>query len=230
MAGAGGLSISESHKVLLLGASGLTGGHCLDLLLNEARVAQLTTLARRPLAKQHAKLVQRPFQQQLSEQQDAFVGVDVVICCLGTTIKKAGSKAAFKQVDFDLCLEAARLAKQQQVARFVIISAVNADANGMGFYARTKGELETALRALDLLQLVIAKPSLLLGERDESRPMETLGQVLLKPLVPVLAKLSPASTPISGQQLARALVAVALQESCPPVLVLRYPELVQLAR
>lgn len=226
--------MSVQKTVLLLGASGLTGGHCLDLLLADERVAEVRVLTRRPLGRAvdpaSARLVESCFERNLAEQVDAFAGVDVVICCLGTTIRKAGSQTAFRRVDFELCLEAAQLAKQQGVTAFAIISAVNANSRGISFYARTKGELEDALQALGLPQLILAKPSLLLGERDDRRPLETFAQLLSKPLAPLLAKLSPASTPMSARQLAQALVNVSLQPQADAVLVLRYPELVRLAR
>lgn len=220
--------MTQKTRVLLLGASGLTGQHCLQRLLADERVGKLTVLLRRPQPIEHAKLEQRLFEETFAEQADSFAA-ERVICCLGTTLKKAGSKSAFRRVDYDLCLEAAQLAAQQGAEVFTLISAVNANARGLSFYARTKGELEQALRRLPLKRLVIAQPSLLLGSRDEARFFEGMGQALAQPLVPLLRRVSPANTPISAEQLARALVNVSLQPPEEGVLVLRYPQLVAYA-
>lgn len=218
----------NGKRALLLGATGLTGGHCLKLLLADPAFTEVRVLTRRPLGLQHAKLREFFFDGDLHDQLDTFA-VDVVFCCLGTTLKKAGSRESFRKVDFTLCVMAASLARRAGVSTFVAISAVNANPRALGFYARTKGEMEEALRTLGFPHLIFARPSLLLGERSEARLLEGLGQRLSAPLVPLLGRLGSASTPISAGRLARALVNASLQPQAAPVLVLRYPELVQLA-
>jgi uncharacterized protein YbjT (DUF2867 family) len=217
-------------RVLLLGATGLTGQHCLSLLLSDERVNEVYVLTRRALNLSHAKLKEYQWTDDLSAMSADVFSVDRVICCLGTTLKKAGSREAFRRIDFTLCAEAARLAKAAGVQVFSIVSAVNADPRGVSYYARVKGELEAALDQLGFPHLILAKPSLLLGERDESRPLETLGQRLLQPLIPVVRKLSPASTPISARLLAQALVNATLQHQTKARLVLRYPELIHFSQ
>nr|MBP9081422.1 NAD(P)H-binding protein [Flavobacteriales bacterium] len=129
-----------STTILLAGATGLVGSAVLPLLLADARVGKVVALVRRPLSTEHIKLEQWVGQ----DLQDALkpTPVDAVICCLGTTIKKAGSQAAFIAVDRTLPLGIARWAKAQAVPTFCIISAIGADAGSRIFYSRVKGEVE----------------------------------------------------------------------------------------
>lgn len=216
------------YKVLLLGASGLTGRYCLNLLLSDSRVAAVKSLGRRTLDLQHQKLSQFTFDQLSESEADAF-NVDAVICCLGTTIKKAGSPAAFKAIDYDLVVEMAAKAAKQGVKTFAVVSAINAKANSASFYARIKGQMENTLKELPFNRLVLARPSLLLGQRSEKRLLEDIGQLSAKPLVPLMSRFKLASTPIQAEQLAKALVNAALQQDKEGVLVLRYADLIQYA-
>lgn len=112
--------------------------------------------------------------------------VDRVYCALGTTIRKAGSQAAFRQVDFDYALALARWARQQGCGDFRLVSSVGADKNSSNFYLRVKGEIEEALAGEGFRQLHIFRPGVLLGDRQESRPGESIGKalsVLLGPLM-----------------------------------------------
>jgi uncharacterized protein YbjT (DUF2867 family) len=114
--------------------------------------------------------------------------VDTVYCCLGTTQKKAGSKAAFKQIDHDLVLTLAHYAKQQGCRHFLLISALGADANSSNFYSRVKGEVEQALNKIGFEQFSVFRPSLLAGDRVEHRLGEQIGLQLantFKPLIPL---------------------------------------------
>jgi uncharacterized protein YbjT (DUF2867 family) len=105
-----------------------------------------------------------------------------VFCCLGTTIRAAGSEEGFRKVDVDYVLALARVAQAAQAQRFIVLSAVGADAHSKNFYLRTKGEMEEALVKMNLTALDILQPSVLLGWRGELRPLE-LAATLLMPLV-----------------------------------------------
>ena len=142
-----------SKTILLAGATGLVGSACLPLLLADDRVSNVIALVRRPLATEHDKLEQWVGQ----DLQDALkpTQVDAVVCCLGTTIKKAGSQAAFIAVDKVLPLGIARWAKAQAVPTFCIISAVGADENSRIFYSRVKGEVEQELEAMNFKSLAL---------------------------------------------------------------------------
>lgn len=215
-----------TQTVLLLGASGLTGGHCLNALLANERVTSVNVLGRRPLDRAHHKLKQFTFDQ-LAQSGEAIFAVDAVICCLGTTIKKAGSRQAFKAIDHDLCVDMANRAASAGVKTFAVVSALNAKADSLSFYARIKGQMEAALKALPFKRLIIAQPSLLLGERDEKRLFEDVGQWSARPLVPLMGRFKLASTPVQASLLATALVAATLQQDKEGVQVLRYADFCQ---
>lgn len=164
------------QRILLAGATGLTGEHLLDRLLNEPTVARVLAPSRRPLAA-HPHL-ENPVGDLAALLPQLSGNVDIAFCCLGTTIKQAGSEAAFRAVDHDLVLAFAERARALGARHLLVISALGADAHSPVFYNRVKGELEAALQAQDWPQLTIVRPSLLLGARREFR----LGERLLAPL------------------------------------------------
>jgi len=128
-------------------------------------------------------------------------------CCLGTTIKAAGSEAAFRAVDHDAVLAFARAAVAAGVTRFGVVSALGADARSRNFYSRTKGEMESALPAIGFRQVVIARPSLLAGDRASLGQPARAGEALALAVARPLARLIPkAWRPIDAATVARALV------------------------
>lgn len=171
--------------ILILGATGLTGGHLTRLALQHEAVATVTVLARKPFALKHPKLNVIITDFEYLADDESHFRVDMVFCCLGTTIKKAGSQEAFKKVDFYYPLESAQLAKRQG-AGFSVITALGADAKSPFFYNRTKGELEDELKSLGLHTLHIHRPAGIEGERDEERPLEKITNATLNLLRPVL--------------------------------------------
>ena len=191
------------QHILLAGATGLTGEHLLDRLLNEPTVTRVLAPSRRPLA-EHPHLenpVGDPaiFLPQLSGR------VDLAICCLGTTIKLAGSEEAFRAVDHDMVVAFGKRAREMGARHLIVVSAIDADPKSKVFYSRVKGEMEQSLRAQNWPQLTIARPSLLLGERIEPRLAEQLAAPLSK-LIPGKYR------GIEACQLARALWRLALEE------------------
>jgi uncharacterized protein YbjT (DUF2867 family) len=191
------------QHILIAGATGLTGEHLLDRLLSEPTVARVLAPTRRPLAA-HPHLENpvgdlQTLLPQLSGQ------VDTAFCCLGSTIKQAGSQEAFRAVDHDLVLAFARRARELGARHLVVISALGANPGSKVFYNRVKGETEEALKAMDWPQLTIARPSLLLGARHEFR----LGERLAAPL---LRWLPGKYRGIDACALARALWRLALEE------------------
>jgi uncharacterized protein YbjT (DUF2867 family) len=155
--------------VLLAGASGLVGREILQGLLADDSVAAIHSLGRRELPLQHPKLTQHRVDFKalpaLPRVSDAFIA-------LGTTIKVAGSQAAFRAIDFDAVVAVAKAAKAAGATRLGVVSAMGASRGSPIFYNRIKGEMEQALSALGLQALVIARPSFLAGDR------EALGQPL----------------------------------------------------
>lgn len=171
----------SSRTAVIAGASGLVGGHLLRLLLDDPETARVVALVRRPLGVTNAKLDEVVADFERLDAVEARLAAAVAFCCLGTTIKAAGSEAAFRKVDHDYPLAFARAALAAGAKRFVIVTAVGADAKSGIFYNRVKGELEDALRALAFPNgIVIAHPSMLLGARAESRAAESIGKAVMR--------------------------------------------------
>lgn len=170
-----------TRTALLLGATGLVGGHLLRFLLQDSDTTKVTVLTRKPLGVESPKLVEQIVDFDRPESYRAHVAADDVFCCLGTTIKTAGSQEAFRKVDLDYPLTAARQAAEAGAGQFLIVTAVGANAKSRIFYNRVKGELEDALRTLPFPRgLKIFHPSALLGDRHESRPAERIGVAIAR--------------------------------------------------
>ncbi|MEY4767332.1 MAG: hypothetical protein RI907_4005 [Pseudomonadota bacterium] len=200
---------TRPRTALLAGATGLVGSHILQALLADANVAQVVVLARRPLTLSHPKLLVTVV---AFDRLPALPPVDEAYLALGTTIKVAGSQAAFKAVDVDANLAVARAAVAAGARRVGVVSAVGASAGSGVFYNRMKGELEDALKALPLQALVIAQPSLLLGDRSTLAQPARLGERLAMPLMRLVAPLLPGIyRPVQAQAVAQALVATVPQ-------------------
>jgi len=174
--------MTESKVALLAGATGLVGTTLLDILLESDDFSRVVAVTRRPLAREHPRLANRTVQFDKLASQFAGFSCHSVFCCLGTTIRAAGSEEGFRKVDVDYVLALARVAQAAQAQRFIVLSSVGADAHSKNFYLRTKGEMEEALVKMNLTALDILQPSVLLGWRGELRPLE-LAATLLMPLV-----------------------------------------------
>lgn len=156
----------NKKKALVLGATGLVGKEVIQLLLDHPDYESVTVLARRPLEIQHKKLDLHIIQfEHLGAYQDLFQ-VNEVFCCLGTTIKKVKTKADFRRVDYFYPLTAGKLAKEQGVEQFLIITAMGSNPKSPFFYSRVKGDVEESLKILQFPTLHILRPSLLLGKRS----------------------------------------------------------------
>lgn len=129
----------NDRTALLLGATGLVGGHCLNFLLNDESYGRVSVLGRRPLEREHPKLEQHLVDFDRLENSAELIQAQDVFCCLGTTIKKAGSQEAFRRVDFEYPLQSARVAARQGAERFLIVTAIGADPGSRIFYNRVKG-------------------------------------------------------------------------------------------
>jgi uncharacterized protein YbjT (DUF2867 family) len=177
---------------LVLGSTGLVGKALVERLCADARYKTVTCLVRKPLANdffgvQSEKIEPIVVDFQNLEDYQGYFGATHIYVCLGTTIKKAGSKAAFRKIDFEYVHVAAQLARAQRAVSFVWISSVGANAKSGSFYLRVKGEVENAIFAMSGLDHATAvRPSLLLGERNETRSGEKLGAVLGQFISPIL--------------------------------------------
>jgi uncharacterized protein YbjT (DUF2867 family) len=176
----------DARIALLAGASGLTGGHALEALLGAPEISRVLAVSRRPLGREHPHLANRIVQFERLEAQLKGASCDVALCCLGTTRRRAGSPQAFRAVDVDCVLSFARAAQAAGARRFVVMSSVGANPESRNFYLRTKGEMEQQAAALGFESLDILQPSLLLGWRGETRPLELAATALMPLLNPFL--------------------------------------------
>ncbi len=193
--------------LLLLGATGLVGRHVLELALADPRVAHVAAPTRRPLPA-HPRLA-NPTAQELERlvTEPSLWPADAVVCALGTTLKQAGSREAFRRVDHDLPLAFARAARERGTGTFALVSSIGASARSPFFYTRVKGELEEALGALAFPSLYVARPNFIEGDRPESRPLEAVSRRVLHALAPVLPRSARANP---AEHIAKALLEAAV--------------------
>jgi len=200
------MSTGQMKVALLAGASGLTGGYVLDALLGAADFSRVIAVTRRPLAREHARLANRIVQFERLEAQLQGVACDVALCCLGTTIARAGSRENFREVDVEYVVAFARAALAARAQRFVVVSSAGADSGSRNFYLRSKGEMEEGLAALGFAALDILQPGLLLGWRHEMRPLELAAMAFMPLLNPLLVGRRAAFRGISARRVAAAVV------------------------
>lgn len=164
---------SEKRSALVIGATGLVGAKVVAKLLSSDKYAHVKVLVRKPSMSSHSKLETIIFD--FVHPDATLIRADDVFCCLGTTMKKAGSKEAFYKVDFTYPYEIAKIALTNGAKRFAIITAMGADRNSLFYYNQVKGEIEESLRNMGYETLLIFRPSLLVGERSEARFGEKAG-------------------------------------------------------
>ncbi|WP_066098420.1 NAD(P)H-binding protein [Xanthomonas massiliensis] len=175
-------------KVMLLGATGLVGSHVLRQLLDDPRCTQVVAPVRHALAQAEAKLLAPVVDFEALPAEAAWWAVDAVVCALGTTRAKAGSRAAFRHVDHDYPLACAQIALRHGARIFALNSAKGADTQSRFFYSRVKGELERDLCLLGFPSLTLVRPGLIGGERHERRRAERAAAALLRALGPLLPR------------------------------------------
>jgi uncharacterized protein YbjT (DUF2867 family) len=203
-----GMAEGEQKVALLAGASGFVGNLALDALLDSSDISRVFAVTRRPLGREHPRLANRIVQFDRIESQLKGLTANVALCCLGTTLREAGSQQAFRQVDIDAVVAFAQTAKAAQAQRFVVVSSAGADPASRNFYLRTKGEMEQALTALGFPSLDILQPSLLLGWRGEIRPLELAATALMPLVNPFLTGKREPLRAIAAQTVAAAMVGV----------------------
>ena len=204
-------------QVLLTGATGLVGGHLLRMLLNAPDIKSIAAPTRRPLT--DISGVFNPHDPQLTDALAQVVDpVDIVFCCLGTTRREAGSKEAFVHADYALVIDTALVGKKLGAQHMLVVSAMGANAHSPFFYNRVKGEMEEALIAQQWPRLTIARPSMLVGEREKKRAGETL-------LAPLFSLLPGNLKSIDARDVASALLAEALSPAQEGVRILSSSQL-----
>lgn len=194
---------------VVIGATGLTGHLLVEALLNDQRYEHVKILVRNSFSLEHQKLKVLITDYQSSESLAEGLKGDDVFCCIGTTIRKAGSQEAFRAVDYDIPVKAAEIARQNGVKQFIVMSSLGANAQSSNFYLRTKGEMEQAVLTVGLPKVVIVRPSMLLGDRKEVRVGEKIGQGLIKAFGPLLTGGLKKYRGITSQQVAQAMIHLA---------------------
>jgi uncharacterized protein YbjT (DUF2867 family) len=201
------IKIMSEKTATLIGATGLIGGELLKRLLNDAYFEKVRILIRRPIAMDHPKL-----EKKLVDFNDAdslliaLDGSDVIFVSVGTTQKKVkGDKNAYRKVDLDIPVNIAKYGKTAGCKIFVLVSSVGANSKSNNFYLRLKGKVEDEIGKIEIESVHIMRPSMLLGKRSESRPLEKIGQPLMRAfsfLFPLRYK------PIQANDVAKAMLAV----------------------
>jgi uncharacterized protein YbjT (DUF2867 family) len=197
------------RTALLVGASGLVGGHCLARVLDDPDYTTVTALVRRPIGREHPKLRQHVIDFDRPDRYRHLVAADDIFCCLGTTIRKAGSRDAFYKVDFTYTHTVAEAAQANGAEQLLLVSALGANVRAAAFYSRVKGEIEKAVAALPFRAVHMFRPSLLVGDRDEFRPAERLAVLLAAPLSVALVGRLRRYRPIEASVVAACMVRTA---------------------
>lgn len=195
-----------SKTALIAGATGLVGGCLLRELLDSGLFKKVIVIGRNTVGYTHPRLVERLVIYNKLGQSDSIFKVDAVFCCLGTTLREAGSREQFRLIDFEYCHRIASLARAQSVPEFHILSSLGADPESAFFYSRVKGEIEQAVRQLGFRRMFIYRLSLLLGRRAQGRPWEALATVLAGAMSPFLIRGLRKYRPVRAEAVARAML------------------------
>ena len=195
-----------SRTALLAGATGLVGSHVLELLLADGTWDHLVTVGRRAASRRHDKLEQRILDLAALDAVADFPHADDVFCCLGTTIRQAGSQAAFRRVDYEFVVALALAGLRLGATQFLLVSAIGADPDSRVFYSRVKGDVEAAIRKLPYRAVQIFRPGLLLGKRSEFRLGERIAMIAAPLVQPLLVSRLRRLRSIQASDVARAMV------------------------
>ena len=201
----------NQRTALLVGATGLVGGYCLQFLLQSDEYERVTVLSRRPLGMEHDKLEEHVVNFERLDQSASVINANDIYCCLGTTMKRAGSEQEFRKVDFTYTVQTCAIAAKNGADQLLVVSALGAHRNSRLFYNRVKGEIEEAVSKLPCEAVHLFRPSLLLGERKESRGAEKTGIAIMRGLSSLMIGPLSRYKPIEARVVAKAMVVIALQ-------------------
>lgn len=166
-------------KAIVAGSTGLIGSFLVSELVRDEDFTKVILLTRKQSSNSSNKINDKVVNFDELSKYDFDEQIDVAFCCLGTTMKKAGSKEAFLKVDYTYCLEFAKLVKKMGAKKFVLVSSLGASTNTSNFYLKTKGQIEEAIAELGFDSFIIMRPSMLLGDRNESRLGESIGKAVM---------------------------------------------------
>jgi len=196
--------MDNGKKAIVIGATGLVGNHVVRMLLEDNYFEEVLVLSRRTTGLTHEKLVEHIIDFNDVKSYEKLVNGDVLFSCLGTTLKKAGSKDAQWKIDYTYQYEVAASARKNGVSTMVLVSSSGANSGSMIFYSKMKGALEEAIRKLNFNDYFIFRPSLLVGKREEERLGEKIGEKIGS----VLTKIPPFRKykPIKAKVVAKAMM------------------------
>jgi uncharacterized protein YbjT (DUF2867 family) len=217
-------------QAIIAGATGLVGGKILDLLLADPAYERVHMLVRRAVPRAHEKLASHvvDFDALASGSEEAIAALpeaDHVFVALGTTIKKAGSQEAFRTVDFGYVVAVAKAARARGARRIGLVSSLGADAGSRVFYNRVKGEAEDVVKGLAYEATILGRPSILDGDRQESRPGERVGLALGNALSFAMVGGLRKYRPIPIERVARGILRAVKDDTLTGTVVLESDEL-----
>lgn len=198
---------------LLIGSTGLIGKELLSNLLESSHYEKVIIFVRKKLELSHIKLEQIIVDFEKIEEIKNLIKGDDFFCTIGTTIKTAGSKEAFKKVDFEYPKQFAQFAQENKVSQFLVISSLGANEKSTNFYLKVKGELETYLKFSNFKSVTVFQPSLLLGNRKEFRFGEKIGELFGKLFPFIFIGNLKKYKPIKAKTVADAIIKIALQNN-----------------
>ncbi len=205
-----GLILFNMKSALIAGATGLVGKQCLYKLLENPNYDHVYALVRKPLEITHEKLKQIAFDYEDFTKLEILWKVDDVFCCLGTTMKTAGTKEAFYKVDYTFIVKLGEYFSNREAVNFLLISAIGADANSPIFYSKVKGETEEAVSKLNYKGIFIFQPSFLVGDREQFRLGEMIGLSIAQLVSPLLFGNMKKYKPIHAAKVADSMISRAL--------------------
>ena len=200
------------HTVLLVGASGEIGRRLTSNLIASNLIGEIHLVNRRKLNIDHEKVVEHIVDFENLAELSFNQSFDLAFCCLGTTIKQAGSQDAFFHVDYDHCINFAQFALKHQCRSLSIISSLGANATSNNFYLQTKGKMEKSIQSMDWRTLLIFRPSLLIGQRNEFRIGEKIGGFFMKAISPLMLGQLKQYRPIDMDTVASAMCQLSTKE------------------
>ncbi|WP_158837476.1 NAD(P)H-binding protein [Polaribacter sp. L3A8] len=204
---------------IIIGATGLTGNSILQKLIKDERYESIKLFSRSKIEGLPKKVHQFIGDVlKLEEFKDDFTA-DEVYCCIGTTAKKTPDKTLYKKIDYGIPVAAAKLAKENNISTFLVISAMGADKNSSVFYNKTKGEMEQSVLQQDIKNTFILRPSLIDGERKEQRFLEKIGLVVFKIIQPLFIGKLKKYKIINAESIAKAMIILANNKSNTEVII-----------
>ena len=194
---------------IILGASGLTGQYLLKQLISDERYSTIKLFSRKKTEITSSKVIEKTGNILILENFKEDFIADEIFVCIGTTAKKTPDKTQYKNIDFGIPAAAAKLAKENKISTFLVVSAMGANAKSSIFYNKTKGEMEQAVLSENIENTYILRPSIIGGNRNENRPMEKIGLAIFKLLQPLMVGKLKKYQIIEAKNIAKAMIYLA---------------------